>query len=199
MTAQPLQSGFRDSVREAQAVFRAVMMAMARPGTIEPLPANLAPPAPLLAELAAVALSLCDHETALWLDARLAASPAVVDFLRFHSGTRIVEQASAAAFALVSDPAAMPALARFAQGTDEFPDRSTTLIIAACSMTGTSGLLLDGPGIKGTARFSPDPLPPEFVAQRAANHGLFPRGVDCIFVAAGEVAALPRSSRVVEG
>ena len=199
MTAQPLQSGFRDSVREAQAVFRSVMMAMARPGTVERLAADLAPPSPLTAELAAVALTLCDHEASLWLDAGLAQSVAVVDFLRFHTGTRIVDEPVAAAFALVSDPIAMPALARFAQGTDEYPDRSTTLIVAVKSIGANAGLILDGPGIKGAARLSLDPLPPDFIGQHAANHELFPRGVDCVFVAPGKVAALPRSTRVQEG
>lgn len=199
MTAQPLQSGFRDSVREAQAVFRSVMMAMARPGTVERLAADLAPPSPLTAELAAVALALCDHEASLWLDADLAQSVAVVDFLRFHTGTRIVDEPSTAAFALIRNARTMPPLSAFARGTDEYPDRSTTVIAAVGHIFPAAGLILEGPGIKGSALIAIDPLPADFVRERALNHGLFPRGVDCIFVATGLVAALPRTTRLSEG
>ena len=70
MTSQPTLRGFADAVREAQAVFRTVMMALARPGTIGRIEARLTPPAPLTPELAAVALTLADHETPVWLDPR---------------------------------------------------------------------------------------------------------------------------------
>ncbi len=109
MTAAPQHSGFTDSVRESQAVFRAVMMALARPGSLQPLAAALAPPAPLTAGLAAIALALADHEASLWLDAPLAASPEATEFLKFHTGARQVADPSTAAFALISDARAMPA------------------------------------------------------------------------------------------
>jgi alpha-D-ribose 1-methylphosphonate 5-triphosphate synthase subunit PhnH len=198
MTAAPLQSGFADSVRESQAVFRAVMMALARPGSLQPLVPSLAPPKPLTAELAAVALALTDHEAALWLDTPLAASGAAAEFLKFHTGARQVADPSVAAFALVSDPRTMPSLADFAQGTDEYPDRSTTLVIAVDGIAANGPLTLEGPGIKGSARLALSPLPADFIADRADNHLLFPRGVDCVFVVPGVVAALPRTTVVGE-
>jgi alpha-D-ribose 1-methylphosphonate 5-triphosphate synthase subunit PhnH len=197
MGAASLQAGFDDPVREAQAVFRSVMMALARPGTVQPLVTALRPPAPLTPGLAAIALTLADHETTLWLDAPLAASPAVADFLRFQTGARLVANAAAATFALVSDVSGMLPLASFAQGTDEYPDRSTTIIAVDRIQTG-AGLRLSGPGIKGSASLTVSPLPGEFLSQRAANHALFPCGVDCVFVASGAVAALPRSSAMSE-
>jgi alpha-D-ribose 1-methylphosphonate 5-triphosphate synthase subunit PhnH len=39
-------------------------------------------------------------------------------------------------------------------------------------------------------------LPPDFPARLAANHALFPRGVDVILVSPTAVAALPRSVSV---
>jgi alpha-D-ribose 1-methylphosphonate 5-triphosphate synthase subunit PhnH len=198
MGAASLQAGFDDPVREAQAVFRSVMMALARPGTVQPLVTALRPPAPLTPELAAVALTLADHETTLWLDAPLAGSLAVADFLRFQTGARLVADAAAATFALVSDVFAMLRLASFAQGTDEYPDRSTTIVVAVERIQTGAGLRLSGPGIKGSASLTVSPLPREFVSQRAANHALFPRGVDCVFVASGAVAALPRSTAMSE-
>ncbi|MBD0275911.1 MAG: phosphonate C-P lyase system protein PhnH, partial [Acetobacteraceae bacterium] len=69
-----LVPGFGDPVRDAQAVFRAVMDALARPGPPRALPAGLPrPPGPLAPELGAIALALADHEAPLWLDAPLAA------------------------------------------------------------------------------------------------------------------------------
>ncbi|PIK69245.1 phosphonate C-P lyase system protein PhnH, partial [Methylobacterium frigidaeris] len=125
-----LARGFADPVHDAQGVFRAVMDALARPGTIRPLVPVLAPPAPLTAELAAVALALADSDAALWLDAALARSQAVTDFLRFHTGARITEDPAEAAFALISDAAACPDFGAFAQGTPAYPDRSATLVLA---------------------------------------------------------------------
>ena len=48
------------TIFDAQGVFRAVMDALARPGTIQPVATRLAPPAPLTPELAAVALALAE-------------------------------------------------------------------------------------------------------------------------------------------
>ena len=199
MSVLALAAGFADPVHDAQAIFRAVMTAMARPGTMQPLRTTLAPPAPLAPELAAVALALADHETTIWLDAALAQGREVSDFLAFHSGARRVADRSQATFALVSGAGAVPPLASFAQGTDEYPDRSTTVVVAVRGLSATAGLVLQGPGIKASVRLSIDPLPATFVAERAANRAAFPRGVDCVFVAPGQVAALPRSTVVTGG
>jgi alpha-D-ribose 1-methylphosphonate 5-triphosphate synthase subunit PhnH len=198
MTAMPLQAGFRDPVRDSQATFRAVMNAMARPGSIQRL-VGLDAPVPLTAEVAAVALTLADHETTLWLDADLAVSDAVTGFLRFHTGARQIDDPSTAAFALVSNSHAMLPLTAFAEGTDEYPDRSTTIIMAVDRIGAGARLLLDGPGIKGETALALDPLPANFPVAWADNHARFPRGIDCVFVASGAVVSLPRSTRVREG
>jgi alpha-D-ribose 1-methylphosphonate 5-triphosphate synthase subunit PhnH len=198
MTVQHLAQGFADPVRDAQAHFRAAMMALARPGTIERLETGLSPPAPLTPELAALALTLADHETLIWLDPPLAASEAVVEFLRFHTGARMTTEPEASSFALVSDAGAMPPLSDFAQGTDEYPDRSTTLVVAVDTLATGLGFRLEGPGIKGSASLKLDPVPANFLSQLRNNRAQFPRGVDCIFVAPGAVAALPRSVRIGE-
>lgn len=193
-----LAPGFADPVLDAQGVFRAVMEALARPGTLQPLPVSLAPPAPLTPGLAAVALTLADHEAPLWLDARLAAAPAAVDWLRFHTGARIVPDARAAAFALVADPAEAPAFDAFALGDQAYPDRSTTLVLACDRLEAEGGFTLAGPGIRETARLSAAPLPADFLARWRANHALFPRGVDILLTQGGRVAGLPRTTEIRE-
>ena len=58
------------------------------------------------------------------------------------------------------------------------------------------GPILRGPGIEDSRRFNADPLPPGFWAQARANHAGFPRGVDILFAAPGQLTALPRSTRL---
>ncbi|MGV6872853.1 phosphonate C-P lyase system protein PhnH [Pseudochelatococcus sp. B33] len=193
--------GLADVATSAQAVFRVMVDVLSRPGTIRPLPVSLVTSAPLTPELAAVAVTMVDQEAPLWLDPPLARSEAALRFLRFHSGARLVGQPSQAAFALVSDALSMPELQAFAQGTADYPDRSTTVVVAvdrlAEAQPGARGALeLEGPGILGRAALSVGPLPLNIRTQFAENRARYPRGVDCFFVSRGHVAAIPRSATV---
>lgn len=194
MTTAAMTAGFADPVRDAQAAFRALLDAMARPGTIATLPEPAEPPpAPLAAAAATVALALCDADTPIWLDAGLAAG-GVPAWLRFHCGAAIVAEAGAAAFVFAG--VAPPEMGRLDQGSDLFPDRSATLVVAIAAL-GTGALLrLSGPGIEGAASVRLDGLPQGFVGQRAANRRQYPRGVDCILVSGNQVLCLPRSTIV---
>jgi alpha-D-ribose 1-methylphosphonate 5-triphosphate synthase subunit PhnH len=192
-----LAPGFSDAVRCSQNVFRSVMQAMARPARPLVFQADLAPPGRLTPELAAVALTLADPDAGLWLDEALAADTDVANFLVFHTGARIVVDPVKAAFALVADATAMPPMDSFALGTDAYPDRSTTIVLAVDQLTAGDGLRFCGPGIRGTEAIDPQPLPHRFRAELAANRSIFPRGVDLILVAPGLVAAIPRSSTLV--
>lgn len=180
----------------SQAGFRALMDAIARPGEIRTLRGPEAP-APLAVATAALAQSLCDFETPLWLDHTLA-TPAVVDWLRFRTGAPIVTDKRAAGFAFITDVEAMPDLTEFALGSEEYPDRSTTLIIQIERFGGET-VNISGPGIKTTRAFAATPLPVDFAGRMAANRELFPRGVDLVFVAGTQIAALPRSIRIARG
>ena len=193
----PLAAGFRDPVHDAQGCFRAIMNAMARPGTIQSLDAiDLQPPKPLTCTAAAVALTLFDYDTPVWLDRPLMASEDVKAFLRFHTGAPIVAAPVEAAFALVSDPVHMPPLAGFNQGSAEYPDTSTTVILCGQDFSGGESVTLQGPGIKDTLPFATHPLPPVFWDQIEANGRQFPRGIDIIFAGGRSLSALPRSTRI---
>jgi alpha-D-ribose 1-methylphosphonate 5-triphosphate synthase subunit PhnH len=180
-----------------QAVFRAVMDAMAHPGRVCPvgaLPAEW--PAPLNAGAAAVALCLADFETPLWLDDAARGGDAAA-WLRFHTGARITGDPREAVFAFVTDTARAPDFQAFALGSLDYPDRSTTFILQVDAFGSGAALTLAGPGVKDTAAFSATPLPGDFDARIAANCALAPRGVDFIFASSSAVAALPRSTRLV--
>lgn len=192
-----IEGGFGDAVLGAQNVFRALMEALARPGTVQHFSYDGVPPDPLFKGVAAVALTLCDHDSPTWLDPGLAAASTVIDWLNFHCAAPLVADPAAAQFALVSDPADLPALERFGQGTQEYPDRSTTLVLPAALLVPRVVALM-GPGIKDRLVASL-PLPgSDFLAQWAENRARFPRGVDLVIVGDGTVIGLPRTTRISE-
>ncbi|WP_292900007.1 phosphonate C-P lyase system protein PhnH [Nitratireductor sp.] len=191
-----IEGGFQKPVFDAQTVFRAIMQAMAEPGTIHRGMALAKPPAPLTPEAAAVALALCDQDTPVWLDSSLAAEDAVRAWLAFHTGAPLANTPADAHFAFSADPEHLIGLENFAQGSQEYPDRSATLVLQVSDLSGGEGLVLAGPGIESVARLAPRPLPRHFIRQWAQNHARFPRGVDLILVSRKGLAALPRSTRI---
>lgn len=198
MSIAAVAPGFADPVHESQKVFRTALDALAHPGRIARIDSNLAPPAPLLATSASLLLALADFETTVWLDDALAEAPEVGDFIRFHTGAPLTRARREADFAVIAAPLAMPPLASFAQGTPEYPDRSTTLILQVDSLI-NDRWMFTGPGIPARQSFSAAPLPADFPQQLADNRARFPCGVDLVFVTREEIAALPRSCRIVEG
>jgi alpha-D-ribose 1-methylphosphonate 5-triphosphate synthase subunit PhnH len=194
-----LALAFAEPVLDAQSVFRTVMDAMARPGEVRNLSCDLVPPAPLSAGAAAVALTLFDYETLVWLDGALADSDDVARWLRFHTGAPIIDDMRQAAFAMIAAAGNMPDFSSFAPGTPDYPDRSATLILQLQSLSAGQTLTLTGPGIDGEQKLSAQPLPADFADRMIANRTLFPRGVDLLLVAENAIAAIPRSTHVVRG
>lgn len=192
MTAAPAF----DIAFASQAAFRALMDCTARPGEIRTLDGTGAP-APLAPAAAALVQSLADYESPIWLDSALSKVPAIADWIRFHTGAPIAIEPAQAAFALIGDAHNPPDFAQFAQGTEEYPDRSTTLIVQIEGFTGPE-FVIEGPGLKAPRRFAATPLPDDFAHRMRANRDLFPRGVDLVFVAGNKIAALPRSVRFTQ-
>lgn len=183
------------AVFAAQSTFRRVMDAMARPGSIQTVASTAAAPGPLSPAAAAIALTLFDHDTPIWLGAPFA-TDAIASWLRFNTGCPIVGDQGQSAFALAGDSAALPPLETFALGTPDYPDRSTTVILQVGSLTDGDTLALSGPGIRGTATMRAAGLPKDIVEQLSANRAVFPLGVDLLLVAGNDVAALPRTTIV---
>jgi alpha-D-ribose 1-methylphosphonate 5-triphosphate synthase subunit PhnH len=197
--APVLAPAFADPVDNAQSVFRTVMDAMARPGSPRSLAPALAPPAPFSRGSGAIALALLDYESPFWLDETLTRQPDVAQWLRFHTGAPVARDPSDAAFAFMADAARVPDFESFALGTVEYPDRSTTLVLQVEHLSGSEVMHLRGPGIAAERRFAVSPCPLDLVARLQRNHAMFPRGLDLLFVTAGAVAAIPRSTRVTSG
>jgi alpha-D-ribose 1-methylphosphonate 5-triphosphate synthase subunit PhnH len=198
MLVQDLAGGFADPVLDAQSVFRTLLDAMANPAMIHPLEPLASPPAPLSREAAAVALALCDVDTPLWLDETLARQAGVRSWLEFHTGAPMAGGTEGASFAIIPAGRPVPALDLFAQGSQEYPDRSTTIILEVAELGAGESFRFEGPGIRGHVALAATGLPGNFAAQWKANRARFPRGVDLVLVAPGKLACLPRTARLAE-
>jgi alpha-D-ribose 1-methylphosphonate 5-triphosphate synthase subunit PhnH len=194
-----LPAGFADKVLSAQSTFRSVMDAMARPGSVQGIVSVAGTPSAMTRGTAAIALTLFDHDTPVWLDAAMSATPDVAKWLKFHTSAPVVADASIAGFALVGDPENLPALDRFAFGSNEYPDRSTTLILQVESLTSGPAVELRGPGIDGTATLRASIQPHDLFERLAVNARAFPRGVDVVLVHDDSIVAIPRTTRLVRG
>jgi alpha-D-ribose 1-methylphosphonate 5-triphosphate synthase subunit PhnH len=187
-----LPAGFADKVLSAQSVFRSVMDAMARPGSVQRIVSAAGTPA-------AIALTLFDHDTPVWLDGRMSATADVAKWLKFHTSAPVITDSLTAGFALVGDPENLPALDRFAFGSNEYPDRSATLILQVESLTDGPVVELQGPGIDGTAGLRASIQPRDLFDRLSINATLFPRGIDVVLVHDDSIVAIPRTTRLVRG
>jgi alpha-D-ribose 1-methylphosphonate 5-triphosphate synthase subunit PhnH len=194
-----LPAGFADKVLSAQSTFRSVMDAMARPGSIQRIASVAGAPAAMVRGTAAIALTLFDHDTLIWLDAQMSATPDVAKWLKFHTSAPVTADSSIASFALIGDPENLPSLDRFAFGSNEYPDRSTTLILQVESLTDSPIVELQGPGIDGMAALRASIRPRDLFERLAINAALFPRGIDVVLVHDDTIVAIPRTTRLVKG
>jgi alpha-D-ribose 1-methylphosphonate 5-triphosphate synthase subunit PhnH len=181
---------FADPVGQAQVCFRAVLDAMARPGTRLPAGQGLTPPTPLDPATAAVLLTLVDQDTPVWLDP---AAEAARHWLAFHCGAGFTDAPAGAAFALAL---ALPDLATLSPGTHEQPETAATLILQVGSLSEGARYRLRGPGLRESSTLSVRGLPDDFVTIWQRNRAGFPLGVDLVLCAGTTLAALPRSVTV---
>ncbi|MEM1300335.1 MAG: phosphonate C-P lyase system protein PhnH [Pseudomonadota bacterium] len=187
MEARALEGGFADPAIGAALAFRSVLDAMSRPGSIHAV-TGANPPAPLGVAAGAVALTLCDHDTPVWLAPSLATRE-VLDWFAFHTGAPMAARGKARfAFGTWTDT---DPVTDFAIGSPEYPDRSATLVIEVPEFG--DAYLLTGPGIRNKAQMTvPDP------AAFQMNQALFPLGWDAILTCGDRLAGLPRTT-IVEG
>lgn len=190
-----LTGGFTDPVFDAQTVFKMMMDAMARPGTLQAVVADIAPPAPLGIAAGAIGLALCDHDTPVWLSTSLGRS-SLPEWLSFHTGAPIIPERLEAMFAFIEAGMALSSFNQFGIGTQEYPDRSTTLVLEIESLEGGKELALSGPGINGVNMIAPIGLPEAFLRIWTDNRGLFPRGVDLVLTAGRQFLCLPRTTKI---
>lgn len=195
MNRNGLLPAWADSVHDAQSTFRCVLKAMSEPGQIQTMPTQVTGPVPLNASTTALCLALTDHETPVWLD-RHANIDNVQLYLRFHCGCPLTIDRAAAAFAVITNIHEEVALDGFAQGSAEYPDRSTTLLIQVPSLQSGPLRQLSGPGIPATHTLRVDGLPVYFDAWWRANTAGFPLGVDIVFCSGNQIVGMPRTTQL---
>lgn len=196
-TIAEMPAGFADKVASAQSTFRSVMDAMARPGQMQRIEAASGVPAPLMRGSAAIALTLFDQDTPVWLDASMAATSDVAKWIKFHTSAPVIAGSSVCSFALIGEPRQLPGFDNFSFGTGEYPDRSTTIILQVASLTEGPAYELRGPGIDGVATLRATIDLPDWLDRLALNATLFPRGIDLVLVADDCIVAIPRTTRLV--
>jgi alpha-D-ribose 1-methylphosphonate 5-triphosphate synthase subunit PhnH len=190
-----ISAAFGNPPVDAARAFRAILKALSEPGRLVPLEAQLSPPEPLHRGAAAVILTLIDNETPVYLDAPLAV-PAVIEWLRFQTGAPLAGDPGDAAFLVLAEPARFDAFERLAIGSADYPDRSATLLLMVDRIVPATAPCLSGPGMNGTAGIGTEPDLPRLWPALQRNHALYPLGFDCLLVAPGTVAGLPRSTCV---
>jgi len=204
--------GFQDPVHDAQRSFRALLNAMAQPGTIVQI--GTAPPLEWSAAAWALAMTLLDSDTRIWLSPTLA-TPVARASLQFHTSCPITTNAAEADFVFVGHPDEQPAWSTLRHGQAEFPDQSATMILqipgchhpiptdVSLQTSPTARLTrweLSGPGIEHSCHIAlhsgPGDWPERLRAALALNQTGFPLGVDLLLAWADHLCALPRTTRI---
>lgn len=190
-----IESAFLNPSHDMARAFRPILDAMANPGRILPFSPALSAPPGFSPEAAAVALTLCDFQTAIWLEAELR-TPAIEHYLHFHAGAPLTQIETDAAFVFADARFGVPDLSQFSNGTHEYPDRSATIVIQAEQLRSNLGVSLRGPGIQSEHRLGIAALGADFWQQMIASRHDFPLGIDVVFVGPRTIAALPRSTQI---
>lgn len=200
-----------DVTFDSQMIFRSLLDAMARPGSIVVLPdIKITSPAlnryPLL-----LLMTLLDHEVSFYVsghsDVNVNASrQAVAEYLRSNTGSN--ESALRDAdFILVCEGSSQGLIRRVKQGTLEYPDESATVVydVGSIGDRGYDGddshdeymlLELSGPGIAGKCMIAISGMEPAEIEDVLAMRN-YPLGIDAILSDRnGNIACIPRSTNV---
>ncbi|WP_417882814.1 phosphonate C-P lyase system protein PhnH [Vibrio rumoiensis] len=217
-----IAAGFSDTIHDSQYCFRHLLTAMSQPGTLVEL--NLAQGfGSMMPASTQVLLALADNSTPVWLSNQFANDIAVKENLNFHlgcsilsgqkNGVQLSEIQQKPSFGVISQQDLVNfdwSQTSFFVGCEEYPDRSTTVIVEVaglstvpCSLPETDTdspvvLRLSGPGIEHEARVVVQSLSSTVISvmlsQRKTHK--FPLGLDFILVSDEQVVALPRSTTV---
>lgn len=179
----------------SQRVFRAVLDALARPGTTHRLPAHDAVPAALLPLLALADLST---PVCVLADSVITGDdwPGTVRALTSAPVTALREARLVAALRPVADGE----LRDIPVGAAAAPDDGALVTLEIKSFRPNDpGCLLTGPGVCGRTELRVAGLPPGFARARRRLTEAFPAGADFLLVAPdGTLAGLPRTTLLEE-
>lgn len=185
--------GFTDPVHHAQQSFRALLTALAEPGTVQTIASDIQFHGISRATTAAI-LTLCDHTTPLYISQHLA-SPALLENIAFHTSAPITQEKSQAEFALLQVQE-FEDISEYRLGSESQPQLSCTFLLQCQHTESPLTLSLSGPGIDQARNCQINGLTDAQVAMLQVNHQQFPQGYDCFFFHNNQVTALPRSTAI---
>jgi alpha-D-ribose 1-methylphosphonate 5-triphosphate synthase subunit PhnH len=179
---------------EAQQVFRAVLEALARPGTAMTLPPDavrsIAPAVVPVLALADLGTGVCvlEGDDDRWGDTVATVTSAPLwpaELARLVAATRPVTDGE---------------VRGFARGTSMAPEAGALVSLAVADVDGGQRRWrLKGPGIADEATLAPRGLPSGFVAARADAVATYPAGIDVLLVTDDfRVVGLPRTTTITE-
>jgi alpha-D-ribose 1-methylphosphonate 5-triphosphate synthase subunit PhnH len=179
---------------DSQQVFRAVLEALARPGTPMALP-----PEPLTALTPAIApiIALADSTTGVcvlensddrWADTIATATSAPIwpaEMARLVAAVR---------------PISADEVRGFNRGSAQAPEDAALVAVGVRDVHGgPRRWTLSGPGVCDTTTVAPQGIPTEFVVARAEAVTAYPAGIDVLLVTDdGRVVGLPRTTTITE-
>jgi alpha-D-ribose 1-methylphosphonate 5-triphosphate synthase subunit PhnH len=196
-------AGFNNPVNDSQRIFRDALQALSHPGVIVEIAPLATIPNQAQPSAAVLLLALLDADSRLWLSPTIASSDAA-HWIVFHTNCTLVDQPALADFAWIQSMDEMPALSLFNQGTDEYPELSTTCLINVAGLEITSDsdpvLTLQGPGILGNSQLCVKAMKHShleiLLSQLRSNHQQFPKGVDVFLCGVNQIAGLPRTTKL---
>ncbi|MEV1292148.1 phosphonate C-P lyase system protein PhnH [Pseudonocardia sp. NPDC049635] len=175
-----------------QQIFRVVFEALARPGTVQRLPAADAPPGVAPALLPVLALADLDTPVAVLHDA----DDGWRDAIGTATGAPAAELSDARLVAALR-PLAADEPGRFATGSAAAPEAAALISLSVPALRGGPDRTLRGPGVPGTRTIAPLGTVAQLWSARRAT--AFPAGFDLLLVdPAGQVVGIPRSTRIEE-
>jgi alpha-D-ribose 1-methylphosphonate 5-triphosphate synthase subunit PhnH len=189
--------GLAEPVSGSQAIFRACLDAMSRPGTVQVIVSDAEPPRGLGAAACAVLLSLLDQDTALWVEpSTVWRATDIAAYFRFHTGCTIAASIGDAEFVLASRFADLPALNTLRQGTPYFPEQGATLVLEVSALQSAFVRQLKGPGTTARSVLSAPDLNDSFLSQWQELRRGFPCGIDLFLTCGTQLCALPRTTKI---
>lgn len=192
-----------DVVHDLQSVYRKVVNATSRPGTIS----NLRNEAKLVgkehkpcsASLLLLALTLLDQEVSFKVYSDNADNDSrTINQLTYAKGVEVNEADFIFVFRDAQDGSLQEAIEQGKQGTLINPHKSATIIAEADIVTKGEGLLLTGPGIQKTQSVSVD-LPGNWIQSRGQKNKEYPLGIDLMIIDKDhQLLSLPRTTQIIE-
>jgi len=175
LAAVPVPDAFET---RTNATFEALMWALARPGTVQDLPAP---------GMTGIAEALLDRECRVFCD-----DPSLGDRIASFGAAQVALPLADHCFLSLDKD--LDRLAQLAVGSALYPDAGATVVAEARIGSGQR-LRLTGPGIESFAEIALDGIAPGFWPLRAALCR-YPAGVDLFLVSGMQVIGLPRSTLI---